>query len=113
VAAADAAAAVAAGTGPVFVPICLAIPEAEYGAILPDWLAHQQCAGGGASAAAATAGQADDGEAALRLRQLQEHLRQYAASGVPVVEIDTSDMGQALDSMHSYVLQCIALALNP
>lgn len=108
VAAADAAAAAAAGAGPVFVPICLTVDDGEYDGMLDDWLAHQQRAlgDGGAEGAATPAGSQ---EAALRLRLLQEHLRQYGASGVPVV--DTSDMAQALDSMHAYVLQCIELAL--
>lgn len=109
VAAADAAAAAAAGTGPVFVPICLAVPEEEYEEMLQDWLARQQAAAGVAGSEWNDAAAA---EAACRLRQLQEHLRQYAAAGVPVVELSLSDMGAALDSTHAYVLQCIALALG-
>lgn len=49
-------------------------------------------------------------EAVTRLCAVQAHLRQYAASGVPVVELNVRDMGAALDAMHAYVLQCIALA---
>ncbi|PRW57326.1 P-loop containing nucleoside triphosphate hydrolases superfamily isoform 1 [Chlorella sorokiniana] len=105
VAAADAAAAAAAGTGPVFVPICLTVPDEEYDLMLQDWLARQQAAGEAAEAVPLH-------ESALRLRQLQEHLRQYGASGVPVVETSLTDMGQALDRLHAYVLQCIALALG-
>ncbi len=105
VAAADAAAAAAAGTGPVFVPICLTVPDEEYDLMLQDWLARQQAAGEAARAVPLH-------ESALRLRQLQEHLRQYGASGVPVVECSLTDMGQALDRLHAYVLQCIALALG-
>lgn len=110
VAAADAAAAAAAGTGPVFVPICLAVPEEEYGVMLQDWLARRPPAAGsewepgGWAAASAESGR--------RLRQLQAHLRQYGASGVPVVEVSLSDMGQALDQLHAYVLLCIELALG-
>lgn len=110
VAAADAAAAAAAGTGPVFVPICLAVPQEGYDAALSDWLARQQAATGGGGG---EWGPEQAAEAARRLRALQEHLRQYAAAGVPVVELSPADtMGAALDSMHAYVLRCIALALG-
>lgn len=107
VAAADAAAAVAAGTGPVFVPIVLAVPEEGYEGALADWLARQQAAAGG------DWGPQQAAEAARRLRALQDYLRQYAAAGVPVVELSPANtMGAALDSMHAYVLRCIALALG-
>ena len=106
VAAADAAAAAAAGSGPVFVPICLTVPDEEYELMLQDWLARQQAAGEAAGEPVS------QGESARRLRQLQEHLRRYGASGVPVVEVSLTDMGQALDRLHAYVLQCIALALG-
>jgi hypothetical protein len=106
IAVADAAAAAAAGTGPVFVPMVLSIKDEEYEGMLHDWLANQQRALGGGDGATAP------GEAAARLRRLQEHLRRYSATGVPVVECDPSDMGPALDAMHAYVLQCIELALT-
>jgi hypothetical protein len=120
VAVADATAAAATGMGPVFVPICLSIPDEEYDGMLLDWLARQQRALGGDNAASSleeAGGEAGIptvavGESAARLRALQEHLRQYGATGVPVVEFNTSDMGRALDAMHAYVLQCIELALN-
>lgn len=110
-AAADAAAAAAQGTGPVFVPICLAVPDEEYELLLQDWLARQAAADSG-GCWDGEGGAAAAGEAARRLRALQERLRGYATWGVPVVEMSLTDMGQALDSMHRYVLQCIALALG-
>lgn len=113
VAVADATAAAAAGMGPVFVPICLSIRDEEYEGMLQEWLTHQQRAiGSGDTAPEGPAGSEADAEAARRLRALQAHLRQYGATGVPVVEFNTSDMGQALDAMHAYVLSCIELALN-
>lgn len=137
VAAADAAAAAAAGTGPVFVPICLAVPDGEYEGMLQDWVERQEQAyagSGSRGAGSSTARDAQEGgqagrtlngvtprpatascsvpasEGVARLQAVQAHLRRYGASGVPVVELDMSDMGAALDAMHAYVLQCIALA---
>ncbi|PSC71060.1 P-loop containing nucleoside triphosphate hydrolases superfamily isoform 1 isoform B [Micractinium conductrix] len=111
-AAAEATAAAAAGTGPVFVPICLAVPDDQYEGLLPEWLERQLAAGSSSSEGDDDGGGASMAEAGARLRALQAHLRRYAAAGVPVVELDLSDMGAALDSMHTYVLQCIALALG-
>lgn len=142
-AAADAAAAAAAGTGPVFVPICLAVPDGEYEGMLQDWVQRQERAyassasGSGNSSTGAGSGRVLDvqgggevaccssngfpspppaggsvpaSEGAARLQAVQSHLRQYGSRGVPVVELNMSDMGAALDAMHAYVLQCIALA---
>ncbi|KAL4437565.1 hypothetical protein ABPG77_003546 [Micractinium sp. CCAP 211/92] len=142
-AAADAAAAAAAGTGPVFVPICLAVPDGEYEGMLQDWVQRQERAyassasGSGNSSTGAGSGRVLDlqgvgeagcissngfpspptaggsvptSEGAARLQAVQAHLRQYGSRGVPVVELNMSDMGAALDAMHAYVLQCIALA---
>ncbi|KAL4452025.1 hypothetical protein ABPG75_007687 [Micractinium tetrahymenae] len=64
----------------------------------------------GASSSSSSGGRVPASEGAARLRAVQSHLRRYGTSGVPVVELDTSDMGAALDAMHAYVLQCIALA---
>ncbi len=89
----------------MFVPMVLSMQDAEYEGMLHDWLSKQQRALGGGGGGAA------HGEAAARLRQLQEHLRRYSATGVPVVECNPGDMGPALDAMHAYVLQCIELAL--
>lgn len=109
VAAADAAAAAAQGTGPVFVPICLAVRDEEYEGMLLNWLALQQQAGGSSNCSSSSGG-VPAHVAVERLRGLQAHLRRYASSGVPVVELNLTDMGRALDSMHAYVLQCIELA---
>lgn len=99
-----------AAAGPVFVPVVLSVPEEDYEALARDWYAGQRAAG------AASSSDAGDDEEHLRakvlprLRALQQHLESREVLGVPVVRMGAGGFADAVDRLHEYVLECIALA---
>ncbi|KAL2643848.1 hypothetical protein R1flu_011435 [Riccia fluitans] len=89
----------------IVVPIVLRMAEIDHQTLLEEWIACRSMDG---------TGSLEEKEALVsKLRTLQDYLCSFEAQGVKVVDISATTFPQTLDSLHSYLLQCIERECSP
>ncbi|KAI4323820.1 hypothetical protein L6164_023399 [Bauhinia variegata] len=92
------------GPQPIIVPIALKMAEFDHKALLEEWISTYKFTD--------KCPDQDTDKLIVNLKTIQDYLCSFTSQGLNVVNVSATAFPQTLDSLHSYLLQCIEQGIS-